>query len=230
MAAAAAWAGGGGANVNRILRLRITLLNKGRQGRPLLKSARATFVKTLASAANVRLSASLLLATRASLVDGENWDSCAIGKWARHTLEWQWPFAESVELLHSASEALLLPRDVLALASRFSNCEFFRTALAMQQQGRAAHDAAAPTVLPQMRLSALQRTREQITAPQPSEPRWQDAQEQPEHQALLLAHALREMIALWMALAVDDRGALQTTITPGDVGGRAARRRRVPLE
>ena len=230
LAAAAAWAGGGGANVNRILRLRITLLNKGRQGRPLLKSARATFVKTLASAANVRLSASLLLATRASLVDGENWDSCAIGKWARHTLEWQWPFAESVELLHSASEALLLPRDVLALASRFSNCEFFRTALAMQQQGRAAHDAAAPTVLPQMRLSALQRTREQITAPQPSEPRWQDAQEQPEHQALLLAHALREMIALWMALAVDDRGALQTTITPGDVGGRAARRRRVPLE
>ena len=62
------------------------------------------------------------------------------------------------------------------------------------------------------------------------EPRWHDAQEQPEHQALLLAHALREMIALWMALAVDDRGALQTTITPGDVGGRAARRRRVPLE
>ena len=25
------------------------------------------------------------------------------------------------------------------------------------------------------------------------------------------------MIALWMALVVDDRGALQTTITPGDV-------------
>ena len=95
---------------------------------------------------------------------------------------------------------MLPTRVVLDSLSCFEHIELFRIQLVTLEQGPPQLGAAPP---PQRRLSALQRTRNQFTAPQPNEARWHDAHEQPEHQALLLAHALRELIAQWAALVTD---------------------------
>jgi hypothetical protein len=88
-----------------------------------------------------------------------------------------------------------------------SCCKHWDTQLTLLTE----HKAAAPPANFNPRILLAQREAEQLEAPIPGTPRWSDSHEQPEHQALLLEHAVRELMSLLFHLSLSaerDQGLL----------------------
>jgi hypothetical protein len=154
------------------------------------------------------------------------WGPNSLRLWWQRTLDWD--EHQAAELITTTSEANLAACSVLGLLEHNTELEAFNAALKALREGRQelAHHVDAPTS-----VSASERARLQFTLPRAGEQRLHDAQEQPEHQALFLAHALRELVSTWAALATDTEnleleGAELPAVIRGDPEYLAAERQR----
>ena len=115
------------------------------------------------------------------------WNAAALVKWQHQTVAWAG--AERLRLLEQAARRPAW--QVLQLLG--DGAELFEQAL---------HPDRAESAQPCPLLPSLgTRSVEQLLPPTPGEARWYDAHEQPEHQALLLAHNLRELLSKLVGVA-----------------------------
>ena len=143
------------------------------------------------------------------------WSAAAITRWTSLTLGREqdpWTHEESIERLKIVGDSGLLVRRVLERleARAVGAAEWDRRleALLAQPAGVVPGVPVLPLV-PSVPLA--QREAEQYEAPRPGEARWYDSHEQPEHQALLLEHTLRELMSLLFHLSLTaerDQGVL----------------------
>jgi hypothetical protein len=187
----------------------------------LKPSARQHFVESLQGCCGVprcdlRCACRLLLAAFRPAALSEAWSAAAITRWASLTLGRErdpWAHEESIERLKIVSDAGLPARRVLErLEARAVSAKEWDARLELLLARPAAPSVASSAPIP-----LAQREAEQYEAPAPGEARWYDAHEQPEHQALLLDHTLRELMSLLfhLSLSTEDQGVL--TIEDGAV-------------
>ena len=133
--------------------------------------------------------------------DPTAWGSKALLTWAQRTSAWD--ESEAAAQLQKAACAGIAAHAALKLLADHNSPEAFADSLQELSQGRAREAPPVP-LAGGNHLTPLERAHLQLTPPEAGDQRLQDALEQPEHQALLLAHSVRELLALWASLALHD--------------------------
>ena len=144
--------------------------------------------------------------------DASAWNSKAITQWASLTIGKEqdpWTHEESIDRLEIVVVSGLLMRRVLELLEEHNVCaKHWDDQLELVLKGPTTRTRSAVSSTP---VTLAQRQAEQYEAPTPGEARWYDSHEQPEHQALLLDHTLRELMSLLFHLSLTaerDQGVL----------------------